>query len=247
MFFNDVLKQEKFDIYVPESYRAFFEEFEKVMQDDLVEFNKNKDANIHLFLEKVPEANLNESLPILNEAGLLDQHTLRLLNTALFSLYFTSVDYKPPEKKPQQNADGDPSQAQDVDQGDETHKSDQGDGDAGDGDQQADNDAGDGDQDAGDKQDGDNQDAGGDGAANQQADGGNQGDQQQQAQPEEEWKAPEITEEELQMVKARERLRVVFVHTVRSQDTLHSSFSMHTKPNDPKAKPEDKVFLLKAS
>lgn len=268
-FFNDILKQEKFDIYVPEEHRALFEEFERVMHEDLVEFNKNKDQNVTELLQKIPDVNLAESLQILNDEGLFDLHTKRTINMALFLLYFTSVDYKPPEKKvPEQN----PDLAQDGNQGDGGDGNAQPDGDGepkdGDDDEPKDGD-GDAGADGGD-QPADGQAGGDQGAGDQpQGDGGDQGDGQPQQQPEEEWKAPEITEEDLLMVKAREKLRLVFVptknpedqahdkplydsvlrmrmpldrelHTVRSQDTHVSASTSKFQKVDLKAKAEEK-------
>ena len=162
-----MLKQEKFELYVPESRREILEAFERELSDNLVEFNQDKENRIQQLLDSVPELNIGENLQHLYAAGLLDPETYRMLNHALFYIYFSSVDYKPPEKKkPEEDAENN----QDQDAPEEQKE-----------------------------------------PAEEEGDKPADAENEQPAQEEEEWKAPDVSEEELQIVKAKEKLSLVFV------------------------------------
>lgn len=159
------------------------------MEEDLVSFNQSRDAIVAEFVQQIDFPNCFQTLGILYRKELLSQPIWRLINTALFTIYFTSVDYKPPEKKPKDEVEGSPEAGQALNDSVEPENKDtlaQNDGDDPDGSLEKKPDE-------------------------EQKDGGGEGDNV--AAPEEEWVPPEVTPFEQEMVAAKAKLRIEFVES----------------------------------
>ena len=99
---NEKYHYSQFNINLLAQYQPLIEETLQAMADDLIAFNANKPSKIQSLMNDLQEINLLQNLSVLSNENLLDPNLLRNINKALVSIFFTSVDYKIPEKKPKE-------------------------------------------------------------------------------------------------------------------------------------------------
>jgi len=97
---SEKLKNNEFPIYLNEQHQQLIQNIHKEMDENLVLFNQNKTAKIEELAQQLTELNHHQSLQTLSSQSHLNQSILSQINKALLYIFFTSVDYKIPEKKP---------------------------------------------------------------------------------------------------------------------------------------------------
>jgi len=99
---NEKYQYSQFPINLLAQYQPVIDETLQAMANDLIDFNANKPVKIQELMNELHEVNLLQNLSVLSRENLLDSNLLRSINKALISIFFTSVDYKIPEKKPKE-------------------------------------------------------------------------------------------------------------------------------------------------
>jgi len=99
-FLNEKYKLPEFTIYLENKHKELVDGMLHYMEFDLISFNKDKSLHVRDFISKIAEINLYQNLGQLYRKEMLNQSLYKLLMATFFYIYFSSVDYKIPEKKP---------------------------------------------------------------------------------------------------------------------------------------------------